>query len=76
MARAILCDLRTRTVKSLAVLLEHNEASTLLSPLVPALAKVVVGAAPQVGRVWSNVVLDVQMLHLSRGALIADRGLV
>ncbi|CAM9133388.1 unnamed protein product, partial [Laminaria digitata] len=51
LAGAILCDLRARTVKSLAVLLEHNDASTLLSPLVPTLAKVVLGAAPQVALV-------------------------
>lgn len=53
-------------MKSLAVLLEHSEASTLLSPLVPVLAKVVLGAASQVGKVWRDVILDVQMLQVLR----------
>lgn len=74
LAGAILCDLRARTVKSLAVLLEHNDASTLLSPLVPTLAKVVLGTAPQVGKVWRDVILDGRTMQLSGGAL-TGRGL-
>lgn len=65
LARAILCDLRARTVKSLAVFLGHGEASNLLSPLIPALATVVLGAAPQVGRIWQDVTVDVRALQVS-----------
>lgn len=59
----MLCDLRTRAVKSAAALLEHDEASAGLAPLVPALTKVALGAARQVGTVialrWTKMSTDV-----------------
>lgn len=47
----MLCDLRTRAVKSTAALLEHDEASTGLASLMPALTKVALGVTRQVGTV-------------------------
>lgn len=45
----MLCDLRARAIKSVAALLEHDEASVGLAPLMPALIKVALSGGPEVG---------------------------
>lgn len=46
--RAMLCDLRTRAVKSLAALMQHDEVGAGLAPLVSDLTRVALGSVPQV----------------------------